>query len=114
MMALAPLTRCNRCRQATTRNRPAICDDCEPAARVRDQRPSSSQRGYGRRWRKYRLAVLAESPLCVACRRVGRVAAATVVDHIEPHRGDLALFWVAENHQPLCVRCHNRKTGQGQ
>lgn len=68
---------------------------------------SSTQRGYGYRWQKARAAYLAENPLCVYCRRIGRVEAATVVDHIKPHRGDEQLFWDEGNWQPLCASCHS-------
>lgn len=47
---------------------------------------------------------------CDALRETGRPALATVVDHIRPHRGDLALFSAPENLQSLCKRCHDRKT----
>ena len=45
-------------------------------------------------------------PLCVECGKV-----AEVVDHIKPVRlgGD---FWQPFNHQPLCHRCHNSKSGR--
>jgi 5-methylcytosine-specific restriction enzyme A len=43
------------------------------------------------------------------CERDGRVTAASVVDHITPHRGDPALFWQAGNHQSLCASCHNSR-----
>lgn len=68
---------------------------------------SSTARGYGYRWQQYRLRFLAEHPLCVMCKQAGRVEAATVVDHIEPHKGDDALFWDTDNHQALCKRCHD-------
>jgi len=57
-------------------------------------------------WRKYRRAFLGEHPLCVECGKV-----AEVVDHIKPVRlgGD---FWQPLNHQPLCHRCHNSKSGK--
>jgi 5-methylcytosine-specific restriction endonuclease McrA len=35
------------------------------------------------------------------------VTAATVVDHIVPHRGNEALFWSIDNWQPLCQPCHD-------
>lgn len=68
---------------------------------------SSTARGYGYRWQQYRLRFLAEHPLCAMCKAAGRVEAATIVDHKQPHRGDDALFWDADNHQPLCKRCHD-------
>jgi len=41
---------------------------------------------------------------------MGRLNAATVVDHIVPHKGDAVLFWKQSNWQALCRDCHNRKT----
>ena len=72
---------------------------------------SAAARGYGRRWQKASKAFLHRHPLCVECQRNGRYIAATVVDHIQPHRGDTKLFWDESNWQPLCKACHDRKTG---
>ena len=80
--------------------------------RVTDVRESASKRGYNRRWRRARAAFLRRHPLCVACARVDRVTAATVVDHIVPHKGDTVLFWLVSNWQALCKRCHDRKTAR--
>jgi len=41
------------------------------------------------------------------CEARGRVTPATVVDHITPHRGDMARFWDRENWQSLCAPCHD-------
>lgn len=41
------------------------------------------------------------------CQERGRITAATVVDHITPHKGDTALFWDQSNWQSLCASCHN-------
>lgn len=71
------------------------------------RRASAAERGYDARWRKARLPHLAAHPLCVMCEARGDVTAATVVDHIAPHHGDMALFWDAVNWQSLCERCHN-------
>lgn len=59
------------------------------------------------RWRKARSAFLAAHPLCALCARMGRDTAASVVDHIEPHGGDPALFWSPDNWQSLCPSCHS-------
>jgi 5-methylcytosine-specific restriction protein A len=66
---------------------------------------------YNAEWRRYRLTYLAEHPLCVAC-PLYRLTPATVVDHIQPHRGNRSLFWDAGNHQALCKQCHDRKTAK--
>lgn len=71
-------------------------------------RPSARQRGYSARWERARAAFLREHPLCVYCARLRRTKAATVVDHIIPHRGDKQLFWDQTNWQSLCASpCHS-------
>ncbi len=72
------------------------------------RRGSSTERGYGIAWQKARKEFLALNRLCVTCQREGVVRPATVVDHIEPHRGDQRRFWDRRNWQPLCKRHHDR------
>ncbi len=38
---------------------------------------------------------------------LGQVVAATVADHVRPHRGDLDLFLNRDNLQSLCKPCHD-------
>lgn len=66
------------------------------------------------RWLRARLLWLANNPLCAECERNGQTQEASVVDHIQPHRGDLSLFWDATNWQSLCLSCHGRKSGRGE
>ena len=73
------------------------------------KRPAG-RRGYGSRWQRESKAFLQTHPLCVRCFARGKYVKATVVDHIVPHRGDQKLFWDRSNWQPLCKRCHDRKT----
>jgi len=58
-----------------------------------------------RRWRARRARQLAEHPLCAICQIFGRVTAATVADHIKPHRGDPVKF--EGPLQSLCATCHS-------
>lgn len=64
------------------------------------------------RWQKLRAHQLAAEPLCRFCADAGRLTPASVVDHIEPHRGDLDLFFRVSNLQSLCDaepwRCHSK------
>jgi len=34
-------------------------------------------------------------------------------DHVVPHRGDMRLFWDANNWQALCAECGARKSQAG-
>ncbi|MCG9081149.1 HNH endonuclease [Laribacter hongkongensis] len=68
---------------------------------------TAAERGYGHQWRKARASFLRRHPLCVMCLAEGLTVAATVVDHINPHRGDQRLFWDSSNWQPLCASCHS-------
>lgn len=73
----------------------------------REEKTSSTARGYGYKWQQARQRYLSQHPLCVYCERDGRVTAATVVDHIEPHRGDMVKFWDEANWAALCAPCHS-------
>jgi 5-methylcytosine-specific restriction protein A len=73
-------------------------------------RPSPSKRGYNRKWATAARAYLASNPLCVRCSTPDNPVAATCVDHVTPHKGDMGLFWRADNWQAMCSRCHSRKT----
>lgn len=76
------------------------------------RRGSAAKRGYGPRWRKAREGWLAQHPLCAECEKRDRIRPATDVDHIIPHKGDMALFWDRSNWQSLCHACHSRKTAR--
>jgi len=88
-----PCTKCGRIR----------CEEHKREARARHAL-------YGRRWQRERLQFLREHPLCVDCKREGRIVGATVVDHYIAHRGDVKLFWDKSNWRESCKPCHDRKT----
>lgn len=67
------------------------------------KRLNSRQRGYTREWENARADFLRLHPFCAMCG-----TEATLVDHIQPHRGDKALFWNWNNWQALCASCHSR------
>jgi len=96
------------------------CPHCAGVAAERKRqidraRGTAASRGYDARWQKYRAAFLREHPLCECpdC-QAGRlrVRAASVVDHIIPHRGDPVLFWDPANHQAMAADCHRSKTAR--
>lgn len=62
----------------------------------------------GQRWKRKRRAQLKAEPSCRRHRQeLGAVVPATIVDHVEPHRGDWIKFWNGEL-QSLCKPCHDR------
>ncbi|MBD8598754.1 HNH endonuclease signature motif containing protein [Pseudomonas sp. CFBP 8772] len=73
----------------------------------RNDKATSGQRGYTYAWQKASKAFILANPLCVMCDALGRVTATALVDHIQPHRGDMTLFWDRANWQPLCTYCHS-------
>ena len=59
-----------------------------------------------KRWRMIRKEHIMREPLCVMCGQMGRTEAATVVDHITPHKGNEQMFY-AGPFQSLCATHHN-------
>ncbi len=87
-----------------------------PTTHRRNDKRSAEATEYRRlyhtgRWRTRRARQLQDEPLCRTCQRLGRTTAATVADHIIPHRGDVTLFFEGAL-QSLCdeepFRCHSR------
>jgi len=61
-------------------------------------------------WRRMSNKKLSDEPICQICEK----HLSTAVDHIEPHRGDLKLFFNYNNLQALCKKCHSKKTAKEQ
>ncbi|MFD1141853.1 HNH endonuclease signature motif containing protein [Larkinella insperata] len=62
-------------------------------------------------WRSLRASILQSEPLCRECKGNKRLTPATMVDHIKPIRlGGAPLD--ADNCQPLCDRCHAKKSAR--
>ncbi|MGG0756253.1 HNH endonuclease signature motif containing protein [Brevibacillus laterosporus] len=109
-MALKKFCRKQGCSKLTE-NR--YCDAHKSQTKLYNQeRGTAAKRGYDARWRKARAGYLAGNPLCKKCLEKGKIIAATVVDHITPHKGDVVLFWDRNNWQGLCASCHSRKTAK--
>jgi len=60
-----------------------------------------------KRWYRLRYYQLQKQPLCEFHLRRNQVISASIVDHITPHKGDVALFHDPDNLQSLCKRCHD-------
>lgn len=94
----------------------------------RSGKESSTARGYGYKWQQARAAYLVKHPFCAYCLRDAGISYeqdavaigltcmakgiglphAQVVDHIEPHRGDMKVFWDSTRWQSLCTTHHSR------
>lgn len=59
-------------------------------------------------WLKGRAWFLRNNPLCAFCQDEGIATPATVVDHIQAHKGDRGLFHDTKNWQALCAPCHDK------
>lgn len=91
------------------------CPEHTPKAKRPDQRSAQA-----REWHKLystklwievlRPAQLLREPFCRECAKRGLRVRATDVDHIRPHRGDMALFGDPDNLESLCHGCHSAKT----
>jgi len=68
------------------------------------------------RWKGFRdyLKSKAEYVFCVECRKEGSLVKATQLDHVKPRKQYPELAFSEENIQPLCGKCHRRKTNMGQ
>ena len=59
------------------------------------------------RWKRRRKGQLRAHPLCIMCQAEGIYTAATVADHVTPHKGDPQAFWQGPL-QSLCAPHHDR------
>jgi 5-methylcytosine-specific restriction protein A len=95
----------SRCPRYAVRN--GLCKECHAAIQQRLSGNGLGLRPNNRRFLWMRRAFLNEHPICTT---PGCNQPATVLDHVEPHRGDAGLFWNQRNWQGLCVHCHGVKS----
>jgi 5-methylcytosine-specific restriction protein A len=98
---------------ALTTNKNGWCDEHQPIAfsLFGERKKTEHRRLYNTpAWRKLRLAVLAEDPLCAECLKGGLTVGATDVDHIIDLANAPELALVRANLQSLCHPCHSKKT----
>lgn len=62
---------------------------------------------YDSDWERYRLRFLSVNGRCYSCG-----VTASVVDHLQTHKGDKIMFEKLDNHIPLCSKCHNYITAK--
>lgn len=76
---------------------------------------AEDRRFYGsNRWRDFRAWFLMRNPLCVECKKEGRIVTANQLDHIKPRKTHPELAFEETNCQGLCRRHHGQKTRRGQ
>ena len=95
--------------------RPPQAQAPRPATpRVQKPRLSARQRGYTTKWDEARKGFLAKHPRCECPQHMGRADAprATVVHHIQAHRGDPLKFWDRNNWMPMAKGCHDSHTSR--
>ena len=97
----------------------ASFDDERNRSRHRDATQEHRKWYKTSRWQKLRLEILTRDHFtCAMCKRVinpykrgedGKIDPENVLicDHIQPHRGNEALFWDVSNLQTLCKPCHD-------
>lgn len=71
------------------------------------RRGSARARGYSARWDKASAGYIRSHPLCRYCELVDDTTAATLTDHLYPHRGDQTLFWDRSYWIASCKPCHD-------
>jgi len=76
------------------------------------ERQATERLRHSAAWLLLRKKHLSEQPLCEECKAQGKYAAATDVDHRNPHRGDERMFFDPANLQSLCKQCHSKKTAR--
>lgn len=69
---------------------------------MKQRRRQANQRGYDARWHVARAEFLRQHPICMGCAVLGNPEPATIVDHVEPHRGDKVKFWNTARWQGAC------------
>lgn len=59
-------------------------------------------------WKRLVAQQLSNHPLCQRCLVKGIESAATIPNHVKPHRGDTQLFFDPDNLESLCAPCHDQ------
>jgi len=59
-------------------------------------------------WHRRERRQLQREPLCAMCLAEGKIVAARIADHIEPHKGDPIRFWNGKL-QSLCAHSHQSR-----
>lgn len=87
--------------------RPAAQQSRQQQNREADQRRGSArERGYSRAWDLASKGHVRNDPLCRYCLLIGEHRAATLTDHLYPHRRFEGVFWIKTYWISCCDDCH--------
>ncbi len=84
------------------------------ANRPAPPRPGDDDFYRQRRWRRFRLAVLANRPLCEDCHATGMVTPATQLHHVKLRKEFPHLAYDESNILAVCTSCHSKRTARGE
>ena len=93
--------------------RQGVCDRCGPKRRTQ-YRKHAAARGYDYQWQQFRKRYLALNPLCMDCKKIGIVTAATAIHHVQKLKPRPDLKYEESNLMPLCKMHHDRRTAKGE
>jgi len=116
-MPSAPATACSQpgCRGIVRIGKCSKCGPVEQHKRKRiENRPNSHQRGYNKRWRRWRALKLARNPICEECEGQGRYRPAEDVHHLDKVSDGNPVLCSMDRLVSLCKACHTRRTVQGE
>ena len=108
-MPSLPPKPCNHTRCHSMAVKMGRCENHQPKAWSSSEGKTSTERGYGAKWRKVRKQALSrDNHLCRTCFESGILTPATEVDHIinKASGGTDEL----SNLQSICKECHKLKT----
>ena len=108
-----PVHRPTYCGPPAPRRRAAF-DRERGSLRVGPNGPSAASRGHDHRWRAFRAAALAASPLCADCLARGVVTPATEAHHVAKLRDAPERRLDPSNVMSLCRAHHSMRTGRGE
>ena len=77
-----------------------------------ERRGSAHERGYTKRWHRYRTWFLRQpgNQICKLRLDAGCTMIADCVDHVDPpNSADDPKFWDTDNHQAACIHCNSVK-----
>ena len=97
---------CNNCRKIK-----GLSCNCVPKESHQGFKKTNYNLYNSRQWRTFSHQLRKDEPICRICNKEGRTTPCEMVDHIKPiNKG--GSIWDKSNLQPLCNKCHAKKSGK--